>query len=199
MPLRCAKVPNTPSKKQAILDICEARNFQRVGSEEVRAIGNELSRCLGPGQMTSPSYIAAVLREAGKRVEYEDRFTNPSLEEPYASRLKGALEFHSLESAEASLQRLDAIYREYRALSDRIGTSLVRSLVRKGKLRAEGLASNPRVSPEKRREKQEIARWFHVWLETPDLLFDWLELRKNSEEFRRVFLGENGPDGWSSA
>jgi len=188
-------VPNAPSKKQAILDICAARNFQRVGSEEIRAISNELSRRLGAGQKTSSSYIAAVLREAGKRVEYEDRFTNPSLEEPYASRLKGLLEFHSLASAEASLQKLDAIYREYREISDRIGTSLVRSVVRKGKLRAESLAANPRVSPEKRREKQEIARWFHVWLETPDLLFDWLELRKSSEEYRKLFLDLNGSRG----
>jgi len=192
-------LPNAPSKKQAILDICAARNFQRVGSEEIRAISSELSRCLGAGQKTSSSYIAAVLREAGKRVEYEDRFTNPFLEEPYASRLKGSLEFHSLESAEASLQKLDAIYREYREISDRIGTSLVRSLIRKGKLRAESLAANLRVSPEKRREKQEIARWFHVWLETPDLLFDWLELRKSSEEYRKLFLDLNGSRGASGA
>jgi hypothetical protein len=181
------------SKKQLILDICAARDFQRVGAGEIRAISNELRQRLGPEQKTSPSYIAAILREAGKRVDYTDRFTDPLQEEPYASRLEGVLEFHSLESAEASLRKLDAMYREYREISDRIGTGLVRSLVLKGKLRAQSLAANPRVSPEKRREKQEIARWFHVWLETPDLLSDWLELRKNSEEFQQMFLGRNGP------
>jgi len=115
------------------------------------------------------------------------------MEEPYAGRLKGLLQFHDLASAEAALQKLDAIYREYRGSSDRVGTSLVRSLVQKGKLRADSLATNPRVGPEKRREKQEIARWFRVWLETPDLLFDWLELRKQSEEFRRMFPDSNAP------
>jgi len=53
--------------------------------------------------------------------------------------------------------------------------------------RAASLGASPRVSPEKRREKQEIAAWFRVWLETPDLFFDWLELRKHSEEFQRMF------------
>jgi hypothetical protein len=49
------------------------------------------------------------------------------------------------------------------------------------------LAANPRVSPDKRAEKREIATWFRIWLETPELFFDWLELRKASEEFRRLF------------
>jgi transposase len=181
------------SKKQIILDVCAARNFRRIGAGEIRAIGDELRHRLGQAQKTSASYIASILRAAGRPVDYADRFTDPLQQEPYASRLKGLLEFHSLESAEASLRKLDAIYREYREISDRIGTSLVRSLVLKGKLRAQSVAGNPRVSPEKRREKREIARWFHVWLETPDLLTDWLELRKNSEEFQQMFLRRNGP------
>jgi hypothetical protein len=191
-PPKQEKVPNTPSKKQIILEYCQARGLDHVGTEEVRAIGNELRRRLGPDHRISSSYIVSVLRAAGKRVEYEDRYSGPPMEEPYASRLKGVLQFHDLESAEASLRNLDAIYREYRAASDRAGTSLVRLLVRKGKLRAQSLAANPRVSPEKRREKEEIARWFRVWLETPDLLFDWLELRKASEEFQKLFPGMDG-------
>ena len=67
----------------------------------------------------------------------------------------------------------------------------------KGKQRAASLGASPRVSPEKRREKQEIAAWFRVWLETPDLFFDWLELRKQSEEFQDAFgesRGQPAPD-----
>lgn len=180
-------MPSTRSKKQIILDYCQAQGLERFGSEEIRAIGNELGRRLGPQPRTSPAYIAAVLRAAGKRVEYEDRYADPRMEEPYASRLKGALRFQDLASAEASLRKLDAIYRDYRESSDRAGTNLVRSLVLKGKLRAASLAASPRVRPEKRREKQEVARWFLVWLETPDLFFDWLELRKASAEFQRTF------------
>ena len=125
-------------------------------------------------------------------MDYDDRYVDPLMEEPYASRLEGALQFRDLESAEASLQKLDAIYREYRNASDRVGTTLVRSLVLKGRQRAESLAANSRVSPEKRREKQEIANWFRVWLETSDLFFDWLELRKESEEFQHLFSDHRG-------
>jgi len=149
---------------------------------------------LGTNLKTSPSYIAGVLREAGKTVEYHDRFVDLPMEEPYASRLRNLLQFHDFESAEASLRKLDEVYREYRQASDQIGTGLVRALLQKGKLRAGSLAANPRVSADKRAEKREIATWFRIWLETPDLFFGWLELRKASEEFRRLF-GEANAKG----
>ena len=187
-------MPGKPSKKQLILEYCRAKELERIGGEEIRALQNELRARLGSNLRISPSYIASVLREAGENVEYQDGFTDPLMEEPYASRLRHLLQFHDFESAEASLRKLDEIYREYRQASDRTGMSLVRSLVQKGKLRAASLAANPHVSPDKRAEKQEIATWFRIWLETPDLSFDWLELRKASEEFRRSF-GEKKASG----
>jgi hypothetical protein len=188
----------TRNKKDLILEYGRAQGLGRVGLREIRAVEAELRRHYGPNERTAASYIANVLQEAGAEVHYHNRFVNPWMEEPYASRLEGVLEFRDIASAEASLRKLDAIYREYRELSDRVGTSLVRELALKGKQRAESLASNPRVSPEKRREKKEIAGWFRVWLEISDLFFDWLELRKQSEEFRHTFPGRDGNHGSSA-
>jgi hypothetical protein len=176
-------VPET--KKQIILEHCRAKALDRIGLAEIRALEHALRARLG--SRTSPSYIAGVLRAAGKNVEYYDRFADPPIEEPYASRLRNVLEFHDLASAEASLRKLDELYREYLSASDRAGTRWVRTLLQKGKLRASSLAANPRVSPQKGAEKAEIASWFRIWLETPDLFFDWLELRKASEGFRQFF------------
>ncbi len=186
-------MPDTPSKKRIILESCEALECDRIGPAEIRSIEGALRRRFGPDLRTSASYIVSVLRDAGKQVEYQDWYSAPVMEEPYASRLKGLLRFSDLTSAENSLQQLDAVYREYRESSDRIGTGIVRRLIQKGKWRADSLAANPRVSLAKRQEKQEIAHWFHVWLETPDLFFDWLELRKSSEDFRKLFGVENCP------
>jgi hypothetical protein len=177
------------SKKQILLDFFKARGKRPLEVGDLNAARNELRRLLGPGDRTSLGYIASILREAGYEVRYEDRYSDPVMPEPYASRLKGVLEFHDLASAEQSLLRLDAIYREYSAAADRPGVTLVCALVKKGKLRARSLAANPRVQARKRQEKHEIARWFQVWLETPDLFASWLELRKSSEEFRQLFGG----------
>jgi hypothetical protein len=189
------KRPKAGRKKALILEYRATHRLERAGLAEIRAIEAELRLRLGTGSKTSVSYVASVLSEAGTRVElpagFDDRYVDPAMEEPYASRLSGALHFGDLELTEAALRKLDEFYREYRKVSDRRGTNLVRSLVVKGKQRAESLARNPRVSLEKRREKQEIASWFRVWLEVPDLFFDWLDLRKQSEEFRRMFAKDN--------
>lgn len=165
-----------------------ARGLERAGEREIRAIEADLRREFGAEYKASLSYIANVLREAGLRLDFNNRYVDPWMEEPYASRLGGLLQFHDFDNAETAMRNLDQAFREYRAASDRAGTALVRSLMVKGKLRAESLASSPRVSPEKRREKEEIALWFNVWLDLPDSFFDWLELRKRSEEFRQTFL-----------
>jgi hypothetical protein len=177
-------LPKNLSKKQIILGLRHDLGLERAVERDLRRIQTGVRQQLTGKGGTSLSYIASVLREAGVEVDYQDRFADPAMEEPYASRLKGVLQFRDLTSAENSLRNLDQIYREYREAADREGTSLIRSLVLKGKERASSLARNHRISPEKRREKKEVAQWFHVWLESTDLFFDWLELRKQSEEFR---------------
>lgn len=185
-------MPNSYSKKQLILDSIQGREPDRYGVREIRAIESVLRRRLGPNPKISSSYIANVLRQSGKRVDYNDRYVDPWMEEPYASRLAGALQFRDFQSAEESLRKLDTIYREYRETADREGTSLIRALVLKGKQRAESMAVNHRLNPAKRDEKKEIAYWFAVWVDNVDLFFDWLEIRKQSEEFRRLFPSHDG-------
>jgi hypothetical protein len=49
------------------------------------------------------------------------------------------------------------------------------------------ISRNSKVEAQKRTEKEEIAGWFRIWLETPDAFFDWLDVRKQSPEFRAKF------------
>jgi hypothetical protein len=188
-------MPPKQSKKQILLDFFQARGKRSLEVGDLHAARNELRRSLGFGDRTSLGYIASILREAGYEVRYEDRYSDPVIPQPYSSRLKGVLEFHDLASAEQSLLRLDGIYREYSNAADPLGVSMVRALVKKGKLRARSLAANPRVQAQKRREKQEIASWFQMWLETPDLFADWLALRKSSDEFLSLFGDGKAEEG----
>lgn len=183
------------SKKQLTLDLFQSRAGQRIEAADLHAARSELRRQLGAEDRTSLGYIASILRQAGYEVGYEDRFSDPAMPEPYAGRLKGVLEFHDLLSAEQSLSKIDMIYREYKAAANVLGVKFVRALVKKGRMRAQSLAANPRVQAAKRREKQEIARWFQVWLETPDLFPSWLELRKASEEYLSLFGGGSVESG----
>jgi hypothetical protein len=111
------------------------------------------------------------------------RSRQPGIEPPYRSELTGVLEFRGLAETEQTLRRLDELRGRYVSQNDRNGIEACRSLALLGRRRAESLARNPRVHEAKRREKREIAEWFRIWLETPDLFWDWLALRKSSEAF----------------
>ena len=186
-------MPRGSSKKQAILDCRGKYCPERASVRELRLIQMHLH---DRGQSSPLSYIANVLRQSGTPVDYEDRYVDPALPEPYVGRLQDTLHFHDLAAAESSLRLLDAAYREYEAAADHTGSRLVRKLILRGKGRAQSLAANPRVRADKRQEKREIAAWFRVWLESPALFFDWLALRKQAAEFRRFFpdYGTTSPE-----
>lgn len=103
------------------------------------------------------------------------------------------LHFGTLEEAEATLRRLDALWREARGVGDRAREVRVLELAREGRRRAQMIAGNRRVAAEKRAEKEEIRQWFRVWLETPEAFFEWLELRKRAPEFREKWRVASGP------
>ena len=179
------------SKKQLILDYRERHAVVQAGERQLRLIQKDVGDVLGGATPPSLSYIASVLRQAGTQVDYEDRYSDPVIPPRYAARLEGVLRFQDLATAEDALAKLDAAYRDYQSASDHAGERLVRTLILRGKQRAESLASNGRVSPEKRLEKREVANWFRIWLESPGLFFGWLEVRKQTDEFQTLFPSQS--------
>jgi len=102
---------------------------------------------------------------------------------PPAGEFAHVLRFATLEEAEATLRRLDAMWRESRAADDGPRAARVLEIAREGRHRAQMIAGNRHVAAAKRAEKEEIRQWFRVWLEAPESFFDWLELRKQAPEF----------------
>ena len=182
-------MPTKTSKKELILKYATDQPDKKFGKAEIRKIQAHLRKHLGASGKTSDAYIAQILGEVSGLINFSSPFVTPSLPEPYSSRLVGVLRFNTLSEAEKSLGRLHALYTEYLFAQDRTGTSLIRNLMTTGRQRARSLAESPQVAPRKRREKKEVARWFSIWLDTPDLFFDWLEVRKKSKDFQRRFCG----------
>lgn len=120
------------------------------------------------------------------------RSTPPSPPSPYDKALFGILEFSTFTDAERTITKLDDLSRSYQSVGDMQGMECCRQIARLGRRRAELISRNRRVDATKRAQKEEIARWFAVWLETPALFDDWLALRKTTEEFRLLYAKEPG-------
>lgn len=170
-------------KKKLILEAGRELGVTIFTPAEVEQIRRQLMMRLGAAGRAAPEYIAAVLGQAGFPVRRPIQPGPTRYEEEFRDLLK----FATLEDAEMCIIRLDELLRKFRQEGDREGASRVITVAQLGHRRAVMIARNAKVDAEKRTEKEEVSRWFKVWLETPEAFFDWLELRKQASEFRQRF------------
>jgi hypothetical protein len=172
------------TKKALILETAREINVQKWTPAEIDQLRRRLIAEHGETGKTGSEYIADVLKDAGHRVLLSFQ---EEAEEQYEEEFEDLLHFKTLEDAEVSIMRLDELMRKFRAHEEPAAVHRVLDVARLGKRRAEMIARNPKVEAHKREEKVEIANWFRIWLETPDAFFDWLDVRKQSPEFRAKF------------
>jgi hypothetical protein len=111
-------------------------------------------------------------------------------ESPYCDELKDILNFSRFAEAEATLGRLECLRLKYKSEKDAKGVEYCRCIARAGRHRAELIQKNSKVNPNNRLRKQEIARWFEIWLETPGIFNQWLEMRKLTSEYQALLQTE---------
>jgi hypothetical protein len=174
----------SPSKKALILEAARTLAKPRYTPAEIEQIRRQLIAQLGAQGKTAPDYIVSVLEEAGMRVVWS---TRSDTEGRYEEEFTDLLHFSTLEEAEMCLVRLDELLRKFLLDSEQAAAERVREVARLGRRRAEMISRNHKVDANKRAEKEEIAHWFAIWLETPDAFFDWLEVRKQSADFVNKF------------
>ncbi len=172
------------TKKKLILEAAHALGKPRFTPAEIEQIRRQLISQLGAGGKTSADYIVSVLEEAGMRVVWS---TKSDTEGRYEEEFTDLLHFSTFTEAEMCLVRLDEMLRKFVTESERTAAERVREVARLGRRRAEMISRNHKVESENRAQKEEVAHWFGIWLETPDAFFDWLEVRKQSPDFQKKF------------
>ena len=180
-----------PTKKEVILEIARELSVPRFTPAEVEQIRRQMVARLGAAGKTSSDYIAGVLETAGMRIVWS---TKADTQGQYEEEFQDLLHFANLEDAEMCLMRLDELFRKFKGEEEHAAVERVLEVARMGRRRAEMIARNHKVDPEKRAEKEEIMMWFKVWLETPDAFFDWLEARKAAPDFQRRFAKSASAD-----
>jgi hypothetical protein len=172
------------SKKDLILETAREIGASKWTLAEIDQLRRRLQAEHGEAGKTSSEYIGDVLKTAGWKVLLT---LQEEAEEQYEEEFEDLLHFKTLEDAEVSIMRLDELMRKFQAHGEHAAVERVLGVARLGKRRAEMISRNHKVEPHKREEKVEIANWFRIWLETPDAFFDWLDVRKQSPDFKSRF------------
>jgi hypothetical protein len=175
------------TKKEMVLEIYDREAMGEVTAREIAIINQALIEEFGEGGEMTPAEIARVLVEEDLPVRYEQIFRMSTRSDRYESFFEGLPLNASLAEAEESLKRLDDLRRDFERLQDRTGLRFTRQTALRAKQHALSLSQSAHLPKSKRAEQEEIVQWFTIWLQTPELFAQWLEIRKASPAFRTAF------------
>jgi hypothetical protein len=181
------------TRHDLIIEVWEHLDCESVGARELEQIQKELQKKFGAGALASPASIARAVADEGAVLQHPEVFEcdrewrEASLEK---LSLGESLDFSSLAAAFASVVKVEEKRLQLQlddnagALSDLRGavTAIKKDLTLTARAR---IAAQPR-----KLLLNEVAQWLTVWLQSPELFSDWLDLRRRSPEFRKKFPDE---------
>lgn len=182
------------TKRDLMIEVWEHLDCESVGAKELEKIIETVRERFGAGASDTPAAVARLLADEGAELRHAEVLELDAAwrdRDPYAAMFRNVLKFGDFVQAVGSIRRLENLRKQFQRTNDREGLRRVQETVLKGKQRAQMIARNAKVDRRKRAQKEEIANWFTVWLQTPEMFETWLELRQRAPEFREKFARED--------
>jgi len=165
-----------------IIDIWKPMDREVVGAAELEAIQEKIVERFGAA--VSPASIARALADHGERLGH------PEILEADARWRERALlftpedlTFNSIHDATGLIEKIENRRREFE--NDSAMSEHLRAEVRQLKTELDLIAANERATT--RDLAREVAQWLTIWLQTPQIFLEWLDLRRSTDDFRQRF------------
>jgi hypothetical protein len=184
------------TRRDLIIEVWEALDCESVGARELEQIQVALQERFGAGALISPATIARIVADEGASLRHPEVFDCDLKwrERRMAARsFAETLDFSDLQAAFASVVKLE----EQRLAPAGGGAVKLRAELRKlvVALRQDLLlrAKSKVLPPSEREVAKEASHWLAIWLQSPELFSDWLDLRRRAPEFCSKFPAADGP------
>ena len=168
-----------------------------VGELELREIQNAMAGACGQDGVLSPAAIARILADEDAElrhpeiIELDARWRESQIERE--GQKLGSLRGWSpeeqlrLKQAESLIKKLEKLRTRLERTGDNETLRQIRTHAISARQAAKSRSESKLLAEGDRAEQSEIAEWLGVWLQTPNLFTQWLELRKSSLDFRKRF------------
>ena len=190
---RTSRRSDSKVRRQVIIEYWRGEQCPRVGARELSQLQSLLATRFGGADPDSPAKIARVLADEGAElrhpevIECDAQWRADFLQRPSqdSAELPDAKETLTLAAVEPFIEKLEQLAR------DKADIQRLRSVAIEARKTAQLEARRKSLSESQRNEQIEIAEWLGVWIKTPRLFKDWLELRRRSPEFKGKFPSES--------
>lgn len=171
-----------------------------VGENELREIQRAIAKRFGAGAVDSPASIARLLADDGAElrhpeiIEFDARWRQAQTEKDTADfsvfeRFDPAKPLR-LKQADALIRKLEKLRKKFEGAGDAQALRNLRDEAVSARQTVQSLAKNEKINERVRGEQVEIVEWLAVWIRTPTLFAEWLELRKRSADFQQRFIAQ---------
>jgi hypothetical protein len=189
------KGPHT--KRELIIAVWSHLGRPAIGEKQLRAVQGAIRAQLGAGALASPAAIARVLADEGAElrhpevIEFDARWRELQIKST-DKEVDGLDNLSSekplrLKQAESFIKKLEKLRQRAERAGEQQALRRLRDVAISAKQAAQSLAGTRALAEPVRAEQAEIAQWLGVWIQTPNLFAEWLELRRRSPEFRKRF------------
>ena len=169
-----------------------------VGENELREIQRVIAKRFGAAAVDSPASIARLLADEGAElrhpeiIEFDVRWRAAQIEKDAADfsvfdRFDAAKPLR-LKQAEALIMRLEKLRKKFEHAGDSQALRSLKDEAVSARQTVQSLAKNEKLNQRVRGEQVEIVEWLSLWIRTPTLFAEWLELRKRSNDFQQRFM-----------
>ena len=168
-----------------------------VGENELGKIQRAIAKRFGAGAVDSPAAIARLLADEGAElrhpeiIEFDARWREAQIAKDAADfsvfdRFDAAKALR-LKQAESLIKKLEKLRKKLERVGDAQALRSLKDEAVNARQTVQSLAKSEKLNQRVRGEQVEIAEWLTVWIRTPTLFAEWLELRKRSTDFQQRF------------
>jgi hypothetical protein len=185
------------SRKELTIEVWVGLGRAAVGENELRDIQRAIAKRFGAGAVDSPASIARLLADEGAElrhpeiIEFDVRWRQAQIEKDVADFAVfdsfDAAKPLRLKQAEALIGRLEKLRKKFERAGDAQALRSLKDEAVNVKQTVQSLAKSEKTNERVRGEQIEILEWLAVWIRTPALFAEWLELRQRSTDFRQRF------------
>ena len=178
------------TKNDLIIEVWEKLDCENVGAVEIEAIETVIADQYGESAVDSPMVIARLLADEGAELRHPEimkLYVERASDRPYDGALRNIVKIDDLKNTLASIHNLENLRRKYENEKDKQGLRLVKETAIKAKQTAMENGDKKNLDQTEQYVNAEIAHWFTVWLQTPQVFEGWVTLRQRSPDFIEKF------------
>jgi len=181
------------TKRDLMIEVWEKLDCESIGAKEIIAIEDAVRERFGQRAVDSPMRIARLLADEGAELRHSELmnlYVERAEDRPYDAALNNLFDLSDLDKLQSSLRKAENLRRKLKKDNDAVGLRLLNKNAVETKALARKKSTDTSLSAAEKSIHAEAVEWITLWLQSPELFENWINMRRANKDFKRAFGGQ---------